>query len=462
MEAAARDGRPGPAALGAPGGPAALRRLWLLAAAAVALTLATPSAFRVGGDNAYMALAALAGLVALAATRVAEGAPVRAALWLIVGVALLLRGVLLFAEPLLSTDIYRYVWDGRVQAAGINPYRYVPADEALAGLRDAAIYPRIHRADYAVTVYPPVAQMFFFAATRLGETATAMKLALLAGEGVAAAFVVLLLGRLGRPPTRVVAYAWHPLPLWEIANNGHVDALMVALMMAGIWLAVGGRPLPGAVSIALGALVKPFALPALAAAWRPWDWKLPSLVALVAALCYAPYLAVGWGVFGFLATGYLQEEALATGGNFWALAAWRLVVGALPGDVAAYLAGAALVLAAMAVAAAKRAPASPAACLAGINRLLLALLFLLSPSYPWYFLAVTPFVALVGGAPAWTLSLGAVVLQEEFVGDWEPSRLARKSVLYGAFLLACAYEVWRSRRQGATGEAAGDGRRDAR
>src|SRR5262249_49475392 len=64
-------------------------------------------------------------------------------------IALLLRLGPLLAPPSLSTDIYRYVWDGRVQAAGINPYRYVPADPALAALRDAAVYPNINRAGYA-------------------------------------------------------------------------------------------------------------------------------------------------------------------------------------------------------------------------------------------------------------------------------------------------------------------------
>ena len=57
--------------------------------------------------------------------------------------------------------MYRYVWDGRVQLAGINPYRYVPAADQLAFLRDAAVYPNINRAEYAHTVYPPVAQAIF-------------------------------------------------------------------------------------------------------------------------------------------------------------------------------------------------------------------------------------------------------------------------------------------------------------
>src|SRR5262245_62464828 len=144
-------------------------------------------------------------------------------MWVIVGVAIALRLTLLMTEPLLSTDVYRYVWDGKVQAAGINPYRYLPADDALTHLRDDAVYPNINRANYAVTIYPPVAQMFFLLATRLGENVTAMKVALLACEAVTAGTIALLLRRLGRPVTRLVAYWWLQLSLWSIACGGVVE-----------------------------------------------------------------------------------------------------------------------------------------------------------------------------------------------------------------------------------------------
>ena len=251
----------------------ALIQLWLLAAGIVALTVAAAYAMRVAGDNPFMLLALGSGLLALASTRVAEKAETGRALWLIIGVAVLLRGILLALDPLLSNDIYRYVWDGKVQGAGINPYRYFPNDEALNALRDTAIYPNINRADSAVTIYPPVAQMFFFLVTRLGENVITMKLALVACEAGIAFSILAFLRRLGRSPTRLVAYAWHPLPAWEIANSGHVDALMVMLMMLGLWFALTGRPLRGAAAITLGALVKPYAVLALPAAWRPWTGR---------------------------------------------------------------------------------------------------------------------------------------------------------------------------------------------
>jgi alpha-1,6-mannosyltransferase len=440
----------------------AFTRMGLLGATTMALTLATPFVFRAGGDNAYMVMAVATGLVAIVATSVAERAPSAKIFWMIVGVAVLLRGILLFIDPLLSTDIYRYVWDGKVQAHGINPYRYFPADEALTSLRDADIYPNMNRAGSAVTIYPPVAQTFFFLVTRLGENVTAMKLALLGCEAVTATVIVLLLRQLRHATTRLVAYAWHPLPLWEIANNGHIDALMVTLMMLGIWLALTGRPLRGAASIALSALAKPFSVVALPAVWRAWDWKLPLTVIVIVGLCYAPYLSVGWGVFGYLTTGYLQEEHLHTGDDVWPLAAWRRIAGVLPGDFVVYLAAFALIMATLAMLAAQREPRTAETSLADINRLLLAFLFLLSPNYPWYFLMATPFVALVGGAPVWAMTVGAVLLQDE--ATWDPfvPELIRKSLLYGAFLAACVYAAWRSWRRATPAGASSDEHEHAR
>lgn len=436
-------------------GAGVLQRLLILAAIFIALVVATPLAFLNGGDNAYMAFAVATGLVAFAATRVAGRTSAIPALWLIVAVALLVRGVLLFTDPLLSTDIYRYVWDGRVQAAGINPYRYYPAHEALVDLRDTVIYSKVNRAEYAVTIYPPVAQMFYFLVTRISESVLAMKLALLACEGATVVIIVALLRQLGQPMTRVVAYLWHPLPIWEIAGSGHVDALMIALMMTGIWLALNDRRTSGAVAIALGVLAKPFAAPALAVTWRPWDWKLPLIVVLVAVLCYAPYLSVGWGVLGFLGAGYASEEQLDSGGSIWLLAVWRLILGTVPGDVIAYFLGSVLVLAVMAILTARQNDQSSGVRLAGLNRLLLLFLFLMPLNYPWYFLLATPFVALVGGMPVWALSVGAVLLQKEDWGDWQMPLLARKSMLYSAFLAAWAWEVWYRRRGTETTHGAG-------
>jgi len=419
-----------------------LARLTGIAAALIVLTSVTPFAFRTLGDNAYIALTTVAALFTIVATRLAERAPLDRALWLIFLVALLLRGYVLLFDPLLSSDIYRYIWDGRVQAAGINPYRYFPADPALASLRDAAIFPHINRVGTAATIYPPVAQFFFLIVTRFGESVTAMRLAMLACEAVIVVLIMLFLRRMEQPVTRVVAYLWHPLPIWEIANGGHVDALMVALMLSGLWVALSGKALRGAALIALSALVKPYVAPVLAGIWRPWDLKMPPVVVAIAVLCYLPYLSVGSGVFGYLTKGYLTEEGINAGYELWLLALWRLVFGEHHGDVTVYMVLATLILLCSALAVAFRSDRSIETSLGSINVLLLLTLLLLSPNYPWYFLLVTPFVALCGSPPTWVVSIAALMLSEQLDWDFYIPRIVTKSVLFGGLLLAWALAAW--------------------
>ena len=108
---------------------------------------------------------------------------------IVVAVAALCWLVPLFADPFLSSDIYRYVWDGIVQHAGVNPYRFVPGDAALHALRapNQDIFDNINRRDYARTIYPPVAQMIYFAATWISPTVAMMKATMVGFECVTVA-----------------------------------------------------------------------------------------------------------------------------------------------------------------------------------------------------------------------------------------------------------------------------------
>src|ERR1700679_591279 len=101
-------------------------------------------------------------------------------------VAVACRLVALPAAPYLSSDIYRYVWDGVVQHAHISPYRYVPGDPVLAFLRAPYqhIFDNINRRDYAHTIYPPAAQALFYLVTWVSPTVTFMKTVMILFEGV--------------------------------------------------------------------------------------------------------------------------------------------------------------------------------------------------------------------------------------------------------------------------------------
>jgi hypothetical protein len=258
---------------------------------------------------------------------------------------------------------------------------------------------------------------------------------------------MLFLRRMSQPVTRVIAYLWHPLPLWEIANGGHVDALMVALMMAGLWMGLTGCKLRGSAFIALSALVKPYVAPVLSGIWRPWDLKMPLVVIAVVAVCYLPYLSVGWGVLGYLTKGYLTEEGISAGYELWLLSLWRLVFGEHYGDVAVYAALGALTLLFMGFSVARRSHDAIASSLGDINMLLLVTLLILSPNYPWYFLIITPFLALCGTPPSWVVSIAALMLSEQLDWDFYIPRIVTKSVLFGGLLLAWAFTARKGKSQ---------------
>ncbi len=154
-----------------------------------ALMLHVPGADTVGSPeraNVFVGILALGvGVYLLAVRLVLRTVLPPCAFWIIVGIALVMRAALLPALPFLSSDIYRYVWDGQVQAAGINPYRYLPVDPALAHLRDPAVFPWINRATYALTIYPPAAQAVFALVGMLTPTVFGMKLAMVGFEALA-------------------------------------------------------------------------------------------------------------------------------------------------------------------------------------------------------------------------------------------------------------------------------------
>jgi len=388
----------------------ALVGLCLTGCAMLVLALAAPWIVRTFGYAVFVPALAASGLLTITATHCAVNVPVRAGLAIILVFAVAARLAIVGIEPLLSTDLYRYIWDGRVQAAGINPYLYVPADHALSTLRDAVIYPHINRADYAVTAYPPIAEMFFLAVGRIAETTTTMRLAMTACEIAIVAVVIDLLRRLTLPATAVVAYAWHPLAIWEIANNGHVEALMVALLMFGVWLLVRTRRVAGAIVVALAALAKPYAVLALPAFWRPWDWRVPLAIAAIALVCYLPYLGAGRGVFGFLGQGYLQEEGFVSGSGIWLVGILQAVFGSASWLVPIYAAVAAAIMTALGLRYRFDPERGPRETISAVIVLLTAGLVLMSPNYAWYFLVLVPFIPLGAGTPAWALTLGAFLL----------------------------------------------------
>ena len=358
---------------------------------------------------------------------------------LLVGVAM--RCLLLPGTPV-SNDLFRYIWDGRVQAAGINPYLHVPSEEVLTPLRDSAIYPYINRADYAPTIYPPTSQIVFYLVTRISEAPIAMKATMLAFEGLAVWAMLRLLALRGLPRSRILLYAWHPLPLWEFARSGHVDVIAIAFLLLAFLAAERRSPILAGIAFGAGALVKYFPLVTAPALYRRWDWRFPlAFIATIAAL-YLPYIGAGAKVFGFLGS-YISEEGLDRGSGIFL---WQLLgaMVALPQQAfAVYVLGAATVMAALALFVLMR-PRTTGSDLAGGMLLAVAFTLLASPHYAWYFAWLVPFLCFYPavGVIYLTCACGAL-----YFAQWPPTLWQAIPIYVPCILILVAEFAIRYRRK---------------
>ncbi|HEY4358977.1 MAG TPA: glycosyltransferase family 87 protein [Acidobacteriaceae bacterium] len=345
-------------------------------------------------------------------------------LWLIVAFAVAMQGMVLFSAPFTSSDMYRYVWDGIVQHAHVNPYRYVPGDPALAYLREPHrdVFDHINRRDYARTIYPPVAQMIYWAITLLSPTVVMMKLALVAFAGIAGVVVTRLLVLMGRRREEILLYAWCPLLVWEIGLAGHVDAVVLMFIALALLFRFQGKPVLVGLFLGLAVLTKFYPLVLFPALWMRRDWKMPAVMVALAAVTYSVYLSAGKLVLGFL-SGYKEEEGLNSGTRFFLLQLaqkWKPLEN-LP--VVAYEIFCVAVFAGLMVWAWRRA--TPEVAVRGRRpefvvtamAFAFAMMLLFSPHYPWYVLWLIPFLALVPNLPVAAYLMGMFYLLTTALAD---------------------------------------------
>lgn len=319
--------------------------------------------------------------------------------------AVVWRLALLGAPPLLSDDVNRYVWEGRIQNHGGNPYAWDdrPESPKWTPLRDD-VWRGINHKEYTA-IYPPAWQLAARAVTAVHDSVFAMKAFLALCEVGAMALMAVLLGARELPLGRLILWAWNPLSLVEIAGSGHNEALGLLWLVAG--LVALEAPLVGLSSIAmtLGMLSK--FLPGLVAiAWfrryRPLQALVPAALCLV---CVWPYLGSTEGGLSMSLEKYSR---------YWRFneTIFALVAACLPSHEAAVRACAAfLVLFAFWLGMRKTEP-SPA--LLGV----VVATILLSPNVlPWYALWLLP-ALVVGPAPGALAFTGTVALAYSVYPSW--------------------------------------------
>ena len=230
-------------------------RLYVLGAVLfVALTICSRN-FEDRGGPYFMASLVVAEIAYLLAIREFFTTPRFAQRVVIIGLVLAAAWHIAFlrVSPGPDDDIHRYVWDGRLQRLGYNPYLVVPSDPAVAALHTAET--RTLNNPVLPSPYPPGAQLFFRGITAIHESAFAFKVAFVLCD-FAITFVLFdVLRRTGQREHLVLAFAWNPLLAIEVAGSGHIDivgALLLVISAAALmrrWRAVATSAFALAVAV---------------------------------------------------------------------------------------------------------------------------------------------------------------------------------------------------------------------
>jgi Glycosyltransferase family 87 len=398
-----------------------------------------------------------AWLAFLVAAWLLRKVPRRTAVVLILLGGIGLQAVAVSVPRAYSNDLYRYMWDGRVQAAGVDPYQYVPTATQLTGLRNEFLfYPgaqycvspgyvgshpaaeltagctRINRPTVP-TIYPPVAEAYFLGVHYLHPADDSSLPIQATTAAVAVLVTVLLLVGLGRDVRMAALWSWCPTVILEAGNSAHVDVVAVAITTAAILALATARTTRRTVAggILLGLAIATKLTPVLAVpALLRRRWFTVAVAASGAFIAvYVPHvIRVGAKVVGFL-PGYLQQENYTSGTRYGIIGLF--IIGPLATVVAL------LILAAVALAVLQFSP--PDRPWSGAVVMTAAALAVATPHYQWYSLLLVMLVAL-DGKPEWlAFAAGGYYAAYPALGGRYhiPSRL-QDAIAYGVPLVVVA------------------------
>lgn len=367
----------------------------------------------------------------------------------ILGIAALLRLLFLVRPPELSDDVYRYLWDGLTTLGGANPFALAPAAVHPAGAALAWLRPLVNHPDL-VTIYPPAAQLLFAGGAALGGTVFGLKALFAVLDLGACALLLRVLSDRGLPAWRAALYAWHPLPVFEIAGSGHVDGvglaffvLALALLGPGAGLrrtAGAGGALAAAVLTKLFPLVWAPGLVALAGRRRA-AWLVAGAGVTAAALCapFAPELANALPTLGTYARHWEFSG--------FAFRSLRALLGS--GDAARVATAALFALSCLAAYAPLRRRQDDEAVFRALAAVTFAFLLLTPTLHPWYALPLAGLLPLAPGPGALVLSAAVFLAYRvlpgyALLGEWVESDLVAAAV-FASGVAALALGAWARR-----------------
>jgi hypothetical protein len=236
------------------------------------------------------------------------------------------------------------------------------------------------------------------------------------------------------------------LTVWEFAGSGHVDAVAIAFIMLALLARRRNAEALVGIALACATLVKLFPLVLFPALYKRWGWKMPFAFAITVVLAYLPYLGIGpLSVLGFL-PGYVTEQGLASGEQFYILSVARKLVGGPSVPTTAFLIFALMTMAGIAAWSLFKEERHLHSYIKRACILATVVIVLFTPRFPWYFAWLIPFLCFVPFASLFYLTAASFVLYDSWLGDKPEQMFFLNTAIYLPFSLLVAVELLTRRR----------------
>jgi hypothetical protein len=216
-------------------------------------------------------------------------------LLLILLFSILFRAIFFFSSPILSDDVYRYYWEGKMIANGNDPYQLAPDSEELEEYRDTE-WESVNNKDIP-SIYPPFSQLVHTITYSIYPDIMTFKLIFLLFDILCIYIIFMILKNFKIDPRYSIIYAWCPLVIIEFAHSGHNDSLAIFLVLLSFWSQQKNMRTISAIALALGVLTKIFPLLFAPLLFRSWGYKNTAIFLGILGLFYLPFINAGSSLF---------------------------------------------------------------------------------------------------------------------------------------------------------------------
>ncbi len=163
-------------------------------------------------------------------------------------------------EPIGSDDIYRYMWDGKVQANNINPYSYKPIDKELNELHSNILPSKMNFKEMK-TIYFPLSQWLFYVGFKIsGENFWGYKFLIFISIIISIVLLYKILVHLNMEKKRLLFFILSPLIYFQFSIDGHLDAFGLPLLISSLYFYLKDKKFYSAFFLGLSFSIKPVAI----------------------------------------------------------------------------------------------------------------------------------------------------------------------------------------------------------